>query len=293
MNKRNSIITLVILGIIGSFVMFYATELFMYDVGLKFSEPTIISTLPGLMIAFDFILAIMYVLKLQAYGNSKRALTKLYSVVLASFAGVGLITSILTGVVLYKSFVTPYPFPGYTIICLIVNTLVLVFALVTRLALVKKLPEDTEEAKLSVKKVFKALGLGFVTFFTLDRVGALLWIGSYLQPRTLYMSWVFYVYTLVPLLTYIYLAIKYFGVKMAECKAYRVYAIVIACLQLVFGVATIVIGYANPLFVQAISMAMALERFAAMPVVILPMFLGYLSYYIVQLVKAIKHKPAK
>ena len=80
---------------------------------------------------------------------------------------------------------------------------------------------------------------------------------------------------------------------MEESKAYRIYAIVVTCFQLVFGVATIVIGYLNPLFVQAVSMAMALERFAAMPIVILLMFVGYLSYYIVQLVKAIKHRPTK
>ena len=296
MSKKLSLILLVITSLVGAFIAFYATNLVMYDVGLNtygFQEPSIISSLPLFMIGLSFALVAMFILKLQKFASSKRKLVKVYSTVLAAYAFVGLVCSILTGTMIYGSFVAPYPFMAYGLICTIANVLILAAALVARFYLVRKFPEDTEEAKIGVKTVFKALGLGFVSYFALDRLGAIMWAIEYAQARTLYMTFVFFVYMLVPAGTLAYLALNYFGKSAKECKATRIYLMALIGVHFVFAILTLVLGATNPLFVSAVSNAMGLERLASMPVVILLMVVGYSAYFIVQIVRAIKNRPNK
>ena len=296
MNKKHSLIVIIASAIIGSFIMFYASNLVLYDVGLNtygFQELSIISSLPLFLVGLSFSLVAMYILKIQKYSHSLRKVTNIYSVVLAAYAGVGLITSILTGAMVYGTFVGPYPFAGYALVCTILNTLILAFALVTRFYLVKKLPEDTYVTTLGVKKVFKALGLGFVMFFAFNRLGAVMWAIDYGQARTFYMTWIFYLYMLVPAATVVYLALGYFGKGAKESKFTRIYILALIGVHFVFGILTIVIGATNPLFVQAVSCAMGLERLAAMPVVILLMFVGFTAYFIYLMFKGFKKNPNK
>ena len=188
MNKKISIIVLVILALLGSFILFYATNLLMYDLGLNFygfQELSIISSLPLFMIGLAFPLAAMFILKVQKYPNSKRQLVKIYSIVLAVYGFIGVVTSILTGTMVYGSLFAKYPFPGYAFICLLGNLVLLVGALLVRFIFVKKLPEDTETNKVTVKTVFKALGLEFVSFFAFERLGAVIWAVEYAQVRSL------------------------------------------------------------------------------------------------------------
>ena len=160
--------------------------------------------------------------------------------------------------------------------------------LLIRFLFVKKLADDTETNKVKVGTVFKALGLGFVTFFALERLGAIMWTVEYGQARTFYITWIFYVYMLVPMATLVYLALKYFGKGPKESKFTRIYIMSVIGIHFIFGVLCFVIGATNPLFVSAVSNAMGLERLASMPVVILLMFIGYTAFFIIQIVKGIK-----
>lgn len=296
LSKKYSVITLVLLALVGSFIMFYATNLLMYDVGLNtygFQELSIISTLPLFMIGLSFVAAFMYVLKSVKYQNSQRKVLKTYSIVIASFALVGLITSILTATTIYKGFFAPYPFPGYGFVCLLGNLALIALAALCFFVFSKKIPEDTEENKIKVKTVFKALGLGFVIFFAFDRFGSLLWAPSYLQARSLYITWIFFVFMCVPLLTVIYVAFDYFGYTLKEFKARKIFLLVTIGIHVVFAALTLIIGATNPLFVSAVSNAIGLERLASMPVVVLLMVVGYTAFFVVQIVKLLKLKKAQ
>ena len=293
MSKKVAIIEFVALSLIGAFILFYATNAFACSLVLNIvygfaDAQMIIASLPLFMLGLAFALAAMFILKLQKYPNSKKQLVKQYSLVLAIYGLIGLITTILTGTVVYGSFVSKYPFPGYIIICLIANIALLVAGLLIRFLFVKKLADDTETNKVKVGTVFKALGLGFVTFFALERLGAIMWTVEYGQARTFYITWIFYVYMLVPMATLVYLALKYFGKGPKESKFTRIYIMSVIGIHFIFGVLCFVIGATNPLFVSAVSNAMGLERLASMPVVILLMFIGYTAFFIIQIVKGIK-----
>ena len=296
MSKKLSIIVLVCLALVGSFVSFYATNLFMFDVGMKlnmFAELSPISTLPLFMIAITLVIGAMFILKLQKYPNSKKQLVKIYSLIIAVLAFVGFITSILSGTIIYGSLVAKYPFPGYCLICLIVNALVLIAALLVRFYFVKKLPDDTETNKIKVSTVFKALGLQFVIYYAFERFGAVMWSPVYAQARTLYMTWIFYVYLLVPMATGIYLALNYFGKGAKDSKFTRIYILPVIAVHVIFGALTLVLGATNTLFVSAVSNAIGLERLASMPIVILLTIVGYTAFFVVQIVKAIRFKKSK
>ena len=298
MSKKIAIIEFVALSLLGAFILFYATNAFACSLVLNIvygfgDAQMIIASLPLFMVGLAFALAAMFILKLQKYPNAKKQLVKQYSLVLAIYGLIGLITTILTGTVVYGSFVSKYPFPGYIIICLIANIILLVGGCLVRFYFANNLADDTEPNKVKVGVVFRALGLGFVTFFSLERLGAIMWAIEYGQARSFYITWIFYLYMLVPMANLVYLALKYFGKGPKECKFTRIYIMTVIGVHFVFGGLCFFLGATNTLFVSAVSNAMGLERLASMPVVILLMFLGYTAFFIIQIVKGIKYKKAE
>ena len=161
MNKKFVIISLAILAVIGSIWTFYASNMFFGDVsnfGAGFMKTTLFATLPGLFLGALFVTACLFIVRFYLRPNSRKLLCRNYLFIAIALGAFGLIFSVLAGI-LYGFFTKPYPFPGYVIIMLILNILVIAGSAVVLFKIVLKMPEDTEKYKVTVKHVFHTLGL--------------------------------------------------------------------------------------------------------------------------------------
>ena len=269
MTRKNTIICLIVLSVVGSFVNFYCTNLLMEDilnVFGGFSNADFISTFPALMFAIDFVLATIFVIRFYKYPEYKKSIVRLYLLLLFIFSVTGFIFAILTGLVSYKSFVAPYPFTGYTIISMIVHLMLAICSMVLRIKLSKKLEDDKDKKKMTFKYVLYNILLSLLIYLVFDKFGALLWSPTYIFFRTFDMTFIFYFSLILPMLLLVQCACYNLGLYENKAKFGLIISSCLLCLVLISHVLIIVIGAKNTDMISSISMSLPLERLATKPI---------------------------
>ena len=283
MNKKLLVISLAVIAVLGSLVTFYASNLFFSDVsnfGAGFMNTTLFVTLPMLLCGAMFAAAPICLVRLFKRPENKKALSKLYLIIAMALAGAGILFAILGGVVNMGSFIKPYPFPGYLIIMLVLHLIVLGGALFAFFKFVKPMPEDAEKYKGGVKHIFHTLGLYLLIALAFNRFGAFLLMPVYCQFSTLYKTFVYYLFLLIPMFI---LIIKMLRV-LDMCKCRFILSIVALALTVVLFGLTAFLGMNDSSFISAVSAAAPLERLGSMPMEILihvVTYIGVLVYYII------------
>ena len=284
MTKKQLTISLVLLIIFGSLTTFYGMNLLMSDLANMFYtslNKDILSSFPFFIIALDFILATIFVIRLYKHFDQKRALINLYSNLLVINSIAGIICSLLSGWLVYHDFLAPYPFPYYVIICIVIHVVLLVVALWADLGLKKKFEEDTDHRKVKPKYVGYTIVLWLLTLFSYNRLGALLFAPIYMQMRTLDLTFPFYISLLLPFVLLMYVMGNFLGWFKQGSKMSVVFPIIVLVLDIIFCAWVVYLGTSNTQFISAISPALGLERLATMPVDTILQFggIGLLSIY--------------
>ena len=171
MSKRTAAIILIVLALIGSITTFYGLNLLFSDMANMFMSSIsidLLSSFPGFIFSLDFILATIYVFRYVSRPQYKKRMTLLYCIILGCFSFLGILTTILTGVLVYPSLLAPYPFKGYMIICLILHILLLLFAGSSYYCAYKHMPEDEERRKLRPGYVCYTIFLSILICFALS-----------------------------------------------------------------------------------------------------------------------------
>lgn len=264
--KDKKIIYLVLLVLVSAFVNFYMTNLFLSDVANMYDgfELCFISTIPGLFLAMDLVLATIYFVRYYLYPQYFKKMTKTYSVILIVFSLIGLVFSLLTGIISYGSFIAPYPFVAYPLICLIIHLLLLVFALWLRIYGYKRLADDEVERKMTIRHILGTIGLVLVIYFALNRLGAFLWSPVYLHYRSLYMTFPFYLALLLPIAILFHLLISKTILK-DKFKASIIYCSLVMFFDIVLAIIVVYLGTKDTQFISAVSPAVGLERLMTKP----------------------------
>ena len=283
MNKRNIIITLIIAAILGSVVTFYASNMFFSDVsnfGAGFMNTTLFATLPAMLFGAMILMIPLYVLRLYQRPNTKKRLTRTYLFIVMGLALFGIVFAVLSGVLNYHSFVKPYPFPGYLIIALAFHALILVGACLAYFMIVNKMEEDTEQFKVTFKHVLHTIGLYLLIALAFNRFGAFLFMPVYVQWSTLYKTFVYFLFLLLPMALLVIKALRVLGFE----KSLFIPSIVVGALTVVLFAVTAILGANDSAFISAVSAAAPLERLGSMPMEILIhlcVILGVDIYYII------------
>ena len=288
MSKKLTFIVLAIIAVIGSLLTFYASNMFFGDVsnfGAGFMKTTLFVSLPGMLFGAMLISATLYIVRLYKRPNNKKALSKHYLILAAVLAFLGIVFAVLGGVVNYRGNFLSYPFPEYLIIMLVLHALVLGGSLFLLFKFVRPMPEDGEKFKVKVSYVFYTLGVFLLIALAFNRFGAFLLMPVYVQWSTLYMTFVYYLFLLIPMAL---LVIKVLGIY--GYKPLLIPVIVVAALAVVLFAVTAVIGINDSAFISAVSAAAPLERLGSMPMEILIHFCAYLGVSIWYIVKEIKAK---
>ena len=214
-------------------------------------------------------------------------MSKLYLIINTCLSGVGALTALLSGVLVYKTFVGFYPFSGYVLIFFILH-LLLVAGNVCGLLMLKKFPEDEEVYKSDWKHVLSTIGWYLFICLVMNRFGMLLISPMYIQWSTFDVTFVFYLFLLMAAVIGCYKVCRDFfgGSKKSEI----ICSFVLIGVTVALFVVIAVIGMKYPVFVSAVSPAMPLERLASKPLELPIHFVSYLAVLIILLVQAIKQK---
>ena len=288
MSKKLVMISLAIIAIFGSLLTFYASNLFFGDVSnFGSGSPTIFATFPAMLFGATLIAASLFIVRFYQRPNSRKALCRNYLFIAMALAAFGLIFAVLGGVINNRGNFVKYPFPGYLIIMIVLDVLIIVGAALTLFKVVLKMPDDTEKYKVTVKHVFHTIGLFLLIALAFNRFGAFLLMPVYVQWSTLYMTFVYFLFLLIPMAL---LVIKVLGI-LGYNKLF-IPVIVVAALNIVLFAVTALIGVNDSAFVSAVSAAAPLERLGSMPMEILIHFVTYLGVSIYYVIKEIKNKKA-
>ena len=283
MSKKFVIISLAILAVIGSIWTFYSSNMFFGDVsnfGAGFMKTTLFVTLPGLLLGALFVTAALFIVRFYQRPNSRKILCRNYLFIAIALACFGLLFTVLGGVLNLHSFIKPYPFAGYLIIMLALNVLIIAGSAVVLFKIVLKMPEDTEKYKVSIKHVFHTLGLFLLIALAFNRFGAFLLMPVYVQWSTLYKTFVYYLFLLIPMALLIVKVLKILEIR----KNFFIPVVVIAVLNAGLMVAILLLGANDAAFVSAVSAAAPLERLGSMPMELFIHFFTYFgvsTYYII------------
>ena len=114
------IASLIVIIIFGSLHTFNTTNLLMSDIANvenKFNFPYVFVTFAHLSLSLTFILYMFFIVRGYDLEPKQRVyMAYKYSMIQMGFGLVGFICSILSGTVVYHSFLAPYPYPGAIIV---------------------------------------------------------------------------------------------------------------------------------------------------------------------------------
>ena len=288
MSKKFVMISLAIIAIFGSLLTFYASNLFFGDVSnFGSGSPTIFATFPAMLLGATLIAAALFVVRFYQRPNSRKVLCRNYIFIAIALACFGAIFAVLGGVINYRGNFVKYPFPGYLIIMIVLDVLIIVCAALALFKVVLKMPDDIEKYKVKPLHVLHTLGLFLLIALAFNRFGAFLLMPVYVQWSSLYMTFVYYLFLLIPMAL---LVIKVLGIL--GYKPLFIPVIVVAVLNVVLFAITAIIGINDSAFISAVSAAAPLERLGSMPMEILIHFVTYLGVSIYYIIKELKAKKA-
>ena len=288
MSKKVSIISLIVLTLVGALSAVLSVNMFASDVGNMGAggAASMLITAPAALITCMLAAAILYVLRAYKRPTMMKKLSKTYLIIFAVVSGVGVLTSILGGIVVYGSLASSQPFPGYNIIFMVLHFLLLAGSIVSLVMINKQFPDDSEVFKMKVSHVFATIGWFLFLLLMLDRFGMFLTMPFYVYLRTLYMTFPFYLFLLVPVFLGV---IKCFNIfEIVNKKTSMVLSIIALSLAVILFVVVIVIGMNNTSFISAVSQAMPFERLLSMPMEILVHIISYLAVGTILLVQSLK-----
>ena len=288
MSKKFVMISLALIAIFGSLLTFYASNLFFSDVAnFGSGSPTLFVTFPALLLGAMFVTAALFIVRFYQRPNSRKVLSRNYLFIAIALACFAVIFAVLGGIINYRGNFLSYPFPGYLIIMIVLNVLIIAGAAITLFKVVLKMPDDTEKYKVKPLHVLHTLGLFLLISLAFNRFGAFLLMPVYVQWSSLYMTFVYYLFLLIPMAL---LVIKVLGIL--DYKPLFVPTVVVAALAVILFAVTAIIGINDSAFISAVSAAAPLERLGSMPMEILIHFVTYLGVSIYYIIKELKAKKA-
>ena len=284
------ILSLAVLTVLGALFTVLASNMFFADIinmSAGFANATIFVSLPAIGVAMSFAVAVLYILRTYRHPDCFRRISKLYAIIIIALNGLGVLGCILSGAVVYGTFVGSQPFPGYLIIFLLLN-LALICGAVFGLLRLKKLPEDTDRVKINFLYVLKTIGWFLFIVMVFNRLGTLLGAPAYIYLRNLGKTFPFYILLLGPLTLGVVVVLKIFGL-LNKKQIIIATSAVLGCI-VVLWVYSAIMGINDSAFVSSLSQAMPLERMAAKPLEMLIQLLSYLGVGAVILVPTLRQK---
>ena len=277
MKKSYILILLAIVTIAGSlFTALSSNMLFddIFNVGVGIANMTMVASLPAVSFTIIFLLLVLYLIRTYRHPDCVKRITRTYLIIQAAFSLVGIVGAILAGALVYHTFVGNHPFPGYILIFMILNLLVLV-ACCYGYFYVRKWKDDEGRVKINFKYVMKTIGWVLFIGLVFNRLGMFLGAPSYIYLRNLHLTFPVYLYLLLPIFLGLIKVLQIY--EMVDRKKIFILTIVALGLNVIFFTYTAVMGINDTAFISSLSQLFPLERMASKPVELPIHFLAYVG----------------
>lgn len=294
MKKKYIIISLIVLTIVGSLFTVLATNMLaddLFNKGVSFSNMTIVVSLPAVAVALLFVLGVLYFIRTYKHPDCKKRILKLYLIIEGIFALIGLVGAILSGAIIYHTFVGSHPFPGYLIIFMILNILILGFCGCGLYCVFKRMPEDTGRVKITFLYVLKTIGWVLFIGLVFNRLGFFLGMPTYVYLRNLHHTIPTYLYLLLPLFLGVVQVLYIFDIL--NKKNLLIMSIIGLGLNVAFFLYTMISGLNSTAYISSISQIYPIDRMASLPIEFLLHFLAYLGVGAALLIQALRKPKAE
>lgn len=280
-NKKLLIPLIALVAIVGSLSAALSINMLMGDVSnyaTGFSNITVFATGVAVCFTMEVVAVFFYLLRLIQRPKTVRRLTATYLIIIASLALLCLISAILAGVLNYHSFVKPYPFPGFLIVAIVFSTLLMAGCILCLWFVLKKLPKDEERFKVTFPYVIKTILWFHFVLLAFNRFGMLLGSPIYIQWRTFYMTWPFYIFLAIPAYLAVIKVLDLLGLLKNHHKMIMS-TIGLLLNGLLFAV-IVLLGLHDTNFIAGVSPCMPLERLMSGPI---ELFIHHVAYLIMGL----------
>ena len=292
LKKRSHIlIALALITFVGAWFAMLASNMLGSDLANKdvgFGNMTLFVSLPAVFFVLTFVVTILYIIRMHKHPDCLKRLTRLYSIYYIVFGVLGVVFSIVGGLVCYGTLVGPNPFPGYLIIFMILNLLVACAGGYGLLVCTKKLPEDQGKVKVGVVYVLKTIGWFLFVCLLLNRLGMFVTFPFYVYLRNFYKTFPFYLYLLLPVFLGVIEVLHIY--KVGSKKLISILTYVALGLNVALFGYIVAMGVTDTAFISSVSQAMPLERLASKPLEILIHFVAYTGVGVALLIQNRKAK---
>lgn len=278
MDKRkfSTLISLIVLTVVGSLFVLLASNMLMDDLfnkGVSFSNMTLFVSLPAVSVGVMFVLGILYFIRTYRHPRCEKRITKTYLIIAMVFALIGVIGAILGGAVTYHTFIGKNPFPGYLILFMIINLLLLGGACYLYFFVARKMKDDEERIKINFLYVLKTIGWVMFIGMVLSKLGLFLTMPVYVYARNLYYTFPTYLYQLLPL--YLGVVLVLYNLEILPKKVTFIMSIVGLGVNVLLFAYTVIKGLGDTSYISSISQLYPIDRIASLPIEILIHFLAY------------------
>ncbi len=290
MNRKITLAALISVAIIGSLFTALSSNMFFGDIlnfGGNIGIGAIATTMTSGMFTLVFPVLFFFLIRYYQRPKTLKKMSKLYLIMLTCLGGLGLVFALLSGFLQYGTFIGSNPFPGYLIVFMVLNAIVVGLCIYGFLNL-KKLPEDEETFKVDVKHVFKTIGWFLFVMLVFNRFGMFMGSPLYIYWRNFYMTFPFYLYLLYPVCLGLLVVLIKLGIFEGKDFLKKILLFVAVGLNVVLFAVCAILGSQFSEFVSAVSPAMPLERLGSMPMEILIHVLSYAAVGVICVVYAFK-----
>lgn len=271
-NRRNTIIGLIIVCIIGSLSAFYGTNLILNGIlqkDLPFSV-FMTSLLPGLAffaVPLSCCLFIFFLLRMYLHPTHEKRMLFVYGISISSVGGLGFIFTTLSGAIMYRgNFLTNHPFDGFHILMYIYQIILIGLGLLMIFYFRNKVEnEDIIIDRTDVRYVLRTALLSVIIFIALNRLGGFILSPVYIQWSSLSLTYPAYIALILPAIILINDLIYIFhGYKKSPVAGIVVSSFVVF-FSLFFFAQILVRGMSDQKFIQLISPLNPIGRLLTFP----------------------------
>ena len=292
-SKKYYLIILPIVAILGSLFTAFASNLLFGDIiniQAGFLHATFFTTLPAIALAVSFVIITLYFIRIYKHPDCFKSLTRLYLILLIAFNAIGVLGCILAGAITYHTMFGNSPFPGYLIIFMIFN-LLLIAEGVVGLVFLKKIRKDEGKIKINFLYVLKTIGWVLFILLVYNRFGTFLAAPTYIYWLNFYMTFPFYIW----LLTGIYLGVieVLYILGIVQKKHLLIFGIAGAVVNVILFTYAAIMGINDTTFIASLSQTMPVERMLSKPIEMPIHLLSYLGVSAVLIVQSLKKEKNK
>ncbi len=277
-NKLYTSFSLIILTIIGSLFTLLASNMLMDDLfnkSVSFSNMTIFISLPAVSVAVIFLLGVLYLIRTYRHPECRKRITRTYLIIAMVFSFIGIVGAILGGTVTYHTFTGKNPFPGYLILFMILNILLLLSEACALYLTIKKMKDDEGKIKINFLYVLKTIGWVLFIGLLFNRFGLFMGMPAYVYTRNLYLTFPTYLYLLLPL--YLGVVIVLYNLEILSKKKSFILGIVGIAINIALFTYTVINGLNDTSYISSISQLYPIDRMATLPIEVIIHFVAYLG----------------